>query len=91
MRSRPPPTSSPARRLTNAVKHADSSQVVLRAGRDNGNLVLSVSDDGRGGAAPGSGSGLTGLADRVAALGGRLDLRSDGSGTALVAEFPCES
>jgi signal transduction histidine kinase len=64
---------------------------VLRAGRDNGNLVLSVSDDGRGGAAPGSGSGLTGLADRVAALGGRLDLRSDGSGTALVAEFPCES
>ena len=77
--------------LTNAVKHADSSQVVLRAGRDNGNLVLSVSDDGRGGAAPGSGSGLTGLADRVAALGGRLDLRSDGSGTALVAEFPCES
>ena len=77
--------------LTNAVKHADSSQVVLRAGRENGNLVLSVSDDGRGGAAPGSGSGLTGLADRVAALGGRLDLRSDGSGTALVAEFPCES
>ena len=77
--------------LTNAVKHADSSQVVLRAGRDNGNLVLSVSDDGRGGAAPGSGSGLTGLADRVAALGGRIDLRSDGSGTALVAEFPCES
>ena len=46
--------------LTNAVKHADSSQVVLRAGRNNGNLVLSVSDDGRGGAAPGSGSGLTG-------------------------------
>ena len=77
--------------LTNAVKHADSSQVVLRAGRNNGNLVLSVSDDGRGGAAPGSGSGLTGLADRVAALGGRLDLRSDGSGTALVAEFPCGS
>ncbi len=77
--------------LTNAVKHADSSQVVLRAGRDNGNLVLSVSDDGRGGAAPGAGSGLTGLADRVAALGGRLDLRSDGAGTALVAEFPCES
>jgi signal transduction histidine kinase len=77
--------------LTNAVKHASSSRVVLRAGRDNGNLVLSVSDDGRGGAAPGGGSGLTGLGDRVAALGGRLDLRSDGSGTALVAEFPCES
>jgi signal transduction histidine kinase len=77
--------------LTNAVKHASGSQVVLRANRDNGNLVVSVSDDGRGGAAPGGGSGLTGLGDRVAALGGRLDLRSDGSGTALVAEFPCES
>jgi signal transduction histidine kinase len=77
--------------LTNAVKHASGSQVLLRANRDNGNLVLSVSDDGRGGAAPGRGSGLTGLGDRVAALGGRLDLRSDGSGTALVAEFPCES
>jgi signal transduction histidine kinase len=77
--------------LTNAVKHASGSQVVLRANRDNGNLVLSVSDDGRGGAAPGRGSGLTGLGDRVAALGGRLDLRSDSSGTAVVAEFPCES
>ena len=77
--------------LTNAVKHASGSRVVLRANRDNGNLVLSVSDDGRGGAAPGRGSGLTGLGDRVAALGGRLDLRSDGSGTDLVAEFPCGS
>jgi signal transduction histidine kinase len=77
--------------LTNAVKHASGSQVVLRAGRDNGNLVVSVSDDGRGGAAPGRGSGLTGLGDRVAALGGRLDVRSDHSGTALVAEFPCGS
>jgi signal transduction histidine kinase len=77
--------------LTNAVKHAGGSQVVLRAVRNNGNLVLSVSDDGRGGAAPGRGSGLTGLADRVAAFGGRLDLRSDGAGTALIAEFPCGS
>ena len=77
--------------LTNAVKHAGGSQVVLSAARNNGSLVLSVSDDGRGGAVPGQGSGLTGLADRVAALGGRLDLRSDGDGTALVAEFPCGS
>ncbi|MDP9188382.1 MAG: histidine kinase [Actinomycetota bacterium] len=77
--------------LTNAVKHAGGSHVVLRAARADGNLVLSVSDDGRGGAAPGPGSGLTGLADRVAALGGRVELRSDGAGTSLVAEFPCES
>ena len=77
--------------LTNAVKHADGSRVLLRAHRDNGTLVLSVSDDGHGGATPAPGSGLTGLADRVAALGGRLDLKSDGAGTSLVAEFPCES
>ena len=77
--------------LTNAVKHADGSRVLLRAHRDNGTLVLSVSDDGHGGATPAPGSGLTGLADRVAALGGRLDLKSDGDGTSLVAEFPCES
>lgn len=76
--------------LTNAVKHARGSQVVVRAGRDNGSLVLSVSDDGEGGAAPAPGSGLAGLADRVAALGGRMDLSSDDAGTHLVAEFPCE-
>jgi signal transduction histidine kinase len=77
--------------LTNAVKHASGSQVTLRADRNNGSLVLSVSDDGAGGAAPGQGSGLTGLADRVAALGGRLHLSSGGDGTSLVAEFPCGS
>ncbi|MGH2982746.1 MAG: sensor histidine kinase [Solirubrobacterales bacterium] len=76
--------------LTNAVKHAGGSRVVLRAARDNGMLVLSVSDDGHGGAAPGAGTGLTGLEDRVAALGGNLDLRSDDAGTWLMAVFPCE-
>jgi signal transduction histidine kinase len=77
--------------LTNAVKHAGGSQVTLSAARNNGSLVLSVSDDGRGGAVAGQGSGLTGLADRVDALGGRLELHSDGDGTSLVAEFPCGS
>jgi signal transduction histidine kinase len=77
--------------LTNAVKHAGGSQVVLSANRNNGTLVLSVSDDGAGGAAPGQGSGLTGLADRVAALGGHLDTNSDRHGTSIVAEFPCGS
>ncbi|HLM26636.1 MAG TPA: histidine kinase [Thermoleophilaceae bacterium] len=76
--------------LTNAVKHAGGSQVRLQARRSDGRLVLRVEDDGRGGAAPGGGSGLVGLADRVAALGGELDLQSsEGRGTALVAEFPC--
>ncbi len=76
--------------LANAVKHAGGSQVVLRASRSDGDLVVSITDDGRGGATPAHGSGLTGLADRVAALGGRIELHSDGAGTSLTAEFPCE-
>jgi signal transduction histidine kinase len=49
-----------------------------------------VRDDGVGGAAPVPGSGLAGLADRVAALGGRLHIESPpGRGTELTAEIPC--
>jgi signal transduction histidine kinase len=77
--------------LTNSVKHAGASRVTMNAARRNGNLVLRITDDGRGGAAPRLGSGLTGLADRVEALGGRLDVRSAaGEGTTLIAELPCE-
>jgi signal transduction histidine kinase len=78
--------------LTNAVKHANSTRVILRAELDDGKLVVSVSDDGAGGAAPVGGSGLRGLADRVAAYGGTLRIESDrGAGTALTAELPCGS
>ena len=78
--------------LTNAVKHAQATKVVLSAARRNGTLVVSIGDDGVGGAAPASGSGLSGLADRVDALGGTLRLESEhGRGTTLVAEFPCAS
>jgi signal transduction histidine kinase len=53
-------------------------------------LVVEVSDDGPGGADPGAGSGLRGLADRVEALDGRLDVRSvAGHGTRVRAELPC--
>jgi signal transduction histidine kinase len=76
--------------LTNAVKHA-RHRIVLTARRDRGRLV-SVIDNGIGGAAARNGSGLTGLADRVAARGGTLAVDSDtGCGTTLVAEFPCAS
>jgi signal transduction histidine kinase len=76
--------------LTNAVKHAAGSQVVLRAAREDGRLVLSVLDDGTGGASPAPGSGLAGVSDRVAALGGRMSPTSEpGRGTSLVADFPC--
>ena len=78
--------------ITNAVKHADASRIVLSAGRENETLVVSVMDDGGGGATPTPGSGLSGLADRVAAYGGSLRIESDlGAGTTLIAELPCGS
>ena len=52
---------------------------------------MSVADDGIGGAATDRGSGLTGLSDRVAAHGGTLRIHSNGTGTTLLAEFPCAS
>ena len=78
--------------LTNAVKHARADQVVLQVARQNSTLVVSVADDGVGGAGVGRGSGLTGLSDRVAARGGRLRIDSvRGHGTTLSAELPCVS
>jgi signal transduction histidine kinase len=78
--------------LANAAKHADASEVRVSAARQNGSLVLRVRDDGCGGALPGQGSGLAGMSDRVAALGGRLDVESPpGRGTVVTAELPCES
>ena len=78
--------------LTNAVKHAHATRVVLSAARQNGRLLVSVADNGVGGASARPGSGLTGLIDRVAAQGGILRIRSAvGAGTTLEAEFPCGS
>jgi signal transduction histidine kinase len=78
--------------LTNAVKHAQATAITLSAERRNGTLVVSVSDDGIGDASPDRGSGLSGLSDRVAALGGTLRIESSvGIGTTLTAELPCAS
>jgi signal transduction histidine kinase len=78
--------------LANAAKHAHASAVKVSAGRLNGNLVLCVRDDGRGGALQSEGSGLAGISDRVAALGGTLSVDSPpGRGTVVTAELPCES
>jgi len=78
--------------LTNAVKHSRAAQVVLQVARRDSTLVVSVADDGVGGAAMGRGTGLTGLSDRVAARGGRLRIESvRGRGTTLSAELPCVS
>ena len=61
----------------------------MRVQRHNGSAIVEVSDDGIGGADPERGSGLRGLADRVAALDGNMRLDSPpGSGTRLRAEIP---
>ena len=78
--------------LTNTVKHARASRVVVRTARENGHLIVRVEDDGIGGARLVPGSGLAGLADRVDAHGGRLRLDTRlGGGTLVEAELPCES
>jgi signal transduction histidine kinase len=78
--------------LANAAKHARATRVELTAVRRDGRLVVSVSDDGVGGARPSEGSGLAGMTDRVEALGGRLDVTSPpAGGTTVTAELPCES
>jgi signal transduction histidine kinase len=75
--------------LTNVIKHARATAVTMRAVRRNGSLFVSVADDGTGGARAREGSGLAGLADRVAAVGGRLVIESGAQGTLLTAELPC--
>jgi signal transduction histidine kinase len=75
--------------LTNVVKYAHASQATVRVSRNNGHAVVEVADDGIGGADPDRGSGLRGLADRVSALDGSMELDSPaGSGTRLRAEIP---
>jgi signal transduction histidine kinase len=75
--------------LANAVKHARASVVRVGLRIDDRRLVLSVSDDGVGGADPERGSGLIGLKDRVESLGGRIEVDSRlAVGTSLVATLP---
>jgi signal transduction histidine kinase len=75
--------------LANTAKHARASVAHVDVQARDGSLHLSVRDDGVGGAAPGRGSGLVGLTDRVEALGGTTSLTSPtGRGTALLVDFP---
>jgi PAS domain S-box-containing protein len=77
--------------LANVVKYAEASSVVVRAREEEGRLVVEVEDDGRGGADPAVGTGLRGLADRVAALDGRFTVESPpGGGTRVRAEIPVD-
>jgi signal transduction histidine kinase len=77
--------------LSNLVKHARADEAWLSIGRREGRLCIDIVDDGVGGARV-DGAGLSGLADRVEALEGRLTVTSPtGGGTRIAAELPCES
>jgi signal transduction histidine kinase len=76
--------------LANVAKHshASAAHITIRTLQDR--LLVTVSDDGSGGATPDGGSGLRGLSDRVAAAGGQLHIDSPhGAGTRLEADIPC--
>ena len=78
--------------LANVAKHAGATRASIRVSRRDGHAVVEVADDGAGGANAADGSGLRGLADRVGALDGRLEIDSPpGHGTRITAEIPCGS
>jgi PAS domain S-box-containing protein len=77
--------------LTNAMKHSQAHSAEVAAQLDNGTLLVEVRDDGVGGADPSRGSGLTGLRDRVEALGGTIEISSPaGNGTSVTARLPAD-
>nr|MDT0659325.1 sensor domain-containing protein [Micromonospora sp. DSM 115978] len=76
--------------LANVARHSRAGRALVRGGVDGDKLVVEVHDDGAGGADPNAGTGLAGLADRVAAFDGRLLLSSPAGGPTLIrAEIPC--
>jgi signal transduction histidine kinase len=75
--------------LANAAKHAEATTMTIDVDGSGGRLLVTISDDGVGGADPARGSGLRGLADRIEAVGGRLSVESlPGRGTRLLAQIP---
>jgi signal transduction histidine kinase len=75
--------------VTNVAKHAEADTVSVDVASTGGTLVVTITDDGVGGADPGRGSGVRGLVDRVDAVGGRLEVSSaPGQGTRLCARLP---
>src|SRR5213078_1208864 len=90
----PPPVEAAAyyvvsEALANVAKYADASSVRVSVAQQNGMARVEVSDDGVGGADPAQGSGLRGLADRVGALNGTLEVESArGAGTTIRARIP---
>ena len=78
--------------LANVVKHAQATRAEVTVTRAGDVLGITVTDDGCGGAVPGEGTGLNGLAQRAAAVDGTLSIDSPPGGpTVIAAELPCES
>jgi signal transduction histidine kinase len=78
-----------AESLTNAAKHADASEATVEISTTSEEVIVAISDNGSGGARMDRGSGLRGLADRIEALSGQLDLKSpSGGGTVVRATLP---
>jgi signal transduction histidine kinase len=76
--------------LTNVARYSRASHASVNVTREDGRVLVEVSDDGVGGADPANGSGLRGLLDRVSALEGRLEVDSQpGRGTTVRASIPC--
>ncbi len=81
-----------AESLTNVARHSRAERAGVSVALSDGRLVVTVTDDGRGGAAGGPGSGLDGLRQRLEALDGTLTVDSpDGGPTTIRAELPCAS
>ena len=75
--------------LANVAKHASATRATVDARLDDGRLRIEIADDGVGGADPRRGTGMTGLADRLAAVDGELTVDSPvGGGTRVVASIP---
>ena len=75
--------------LANTAKYAGATSATVRVVAEHGHTVVEIADDGVGGADGRHGSGLLGLADRVAALGGSLHVVSPpGGGTVVTADIP---
>jgi signal transduction histidine kinase len=77
--------------LTNAIRHASASRLELSLVAENGRAELTISDNGRGGATLVPEGGLAGLASRLAALGGHIEIRATGEGgTAITVHLPLD-
>jgi signal transduction histidine kinase len=80
-----------AESITNILRHSGGRGATVEIRDQEGRLRIRVTDDGRGGARPGDGTGLHGLADRVAGIDGALTVRSPAGGpTTIEADLPCD-